>query len=60
MQVGFQVGDPGVVVAVDDVLPAALAMAADMAVNVAPMSAALSKRLLWDTALRPAEPRRGT
>ncbi|WP_063000825.1 enoyl-CoA hydratase/isomerase family protein [Nocardia mikamii] len=34
-----------------DVLPAALAMAADMAAHVAPMSAALSKRLLWDTAI---------
>ncbi|MGF7122409.1 MULTISPECIES: enoyl-CoA hydratase/isomerase family protein [unclassified Rhodococcus (in: high G+C Gram-positive bacteria)] len=34
----------------DEVLPAALAMARDIATNVAPMSAALSKRLLWDTA----------
>lgn len=33
----------------EDVLPAALALAADIAENVAPMSAALSKRLLWDT-----------
>jgi len=35
----------------DEVLPAALALARDIAVNVAPMSAALSKRLLWDTAI---------
>lgn len=33
-----------------DVLPAALAMARDIATYVAPRSAALSKRLLWDTA----------
>lgn len=33
----------------DEVLSAALAMARDIAVNVAPMSAALSKRLLWGT-----------
>lgn len=32
-----------------DVLNHAMAVAADIAVNVAPMSAALSKRLLWDT-----------
>jgi len=31
-----------------EVLPAALEVARDIAVNVAPMSAALSKRLLWD------------
>ncbi|HEV7734364.1 MAG TPA: enoyl-CoA hydratase-related protein [Candidatus Binatia bacterium] len=31
-----------------DVLPAAMAMARDIAVNVAPLSAALSKRLLWE------------
>ncbi|WP_454195805.1 enoyl-CoA hydratase/isomerase family protein [Nocardia sp. Marseille-Q1738] len=41
-----------------DVLPAALAMAADMAVNVSPMSAALSKRLLWDTAIHGYDPTR--
>ncbi|MEV4207845.1 enoyl-CoA hydratase/isomerase family protein [Nocardia salmonicida] len=41
-----------------DVLPSALAMACDMAVNVAPMSAALSKRLLWDTAIHGYEPAR--
>ncbi|MEV4155657.1 enoyl-CoA hydratase-related protein [Nocardia salmonicida] len=41
-----------------EVLPAALAMARDMAVNVAPMSAALSKRLLWDTAIHGYEPAR--
>ncbi|MGN5237466.1 enoyl-CoA hydratase/isomerase family protein [Rhodococcus sp. SJ-3] len=34
-----------------EVLPAALEIARDIAVNVAPMSAALSKRLLWDTAM---------
>ncbi len=34
----------------DEVLPAALATAHDIATNVAPMSAALSKRLLWDAA----------
>ncbi|CAN3129423.1 enoyl-CoA hydratase-related protein [Mycobacterium sp. smrl_JER01] len=32
-----------------EVLDAAMAIARDIAVNVAPMSAALSKRLLWDT-----------
>ena len=31
----------------DEVLPAAMAVARDIAVNVAPLSAALSKRLLW-------------
>ena len=31
-----------------EVLPAALEMAHDIAVNVAPVSAALSKRMLWD------------
>ena len=31
-----------------DVVPAALEMARDIAVNVAPVSAALSKRMLWD------------
>ncbi|BBX40374.1 enoyl-CoA hydratase/isomerase family protein [Mycobacterium simiae] len=35
-----------------DVLGHALALAGDIAVNVAPMSAALSKRLLWDSAIR--------
>ncbi len=33
----------------DSVLSAAMAVAADIAENVAPMSAALCKRLLWDT-----------
>jgi enoyl-CoA hydratase/carnithine racemase len=33
----------------DDVLPAAIDTARDIAVNVAPLSAALSKRLLWDS-----------
>jgi enoyl-CoA hydratase/carnithine racemase len=35
----------------------ALAMARDIAVNVAPMSAALSKRLLWDSAISSYTPR---
>lgn len=35
-----------------DVLAHALGLAGDIAVNVAPMSAALSKRLLWDSAIR--------
>ncbi|KMO78730.1 crotonase [Mycolicibacterium chubuense] len=33
----------------EEVLDAAMAIARDIAVNVAPMSAALTKRLLWDT-----------
>ncbi|GAB2660733.1 enoyl-CoA hydratase/isomerase family protein [Nocardia goodfellowii] len=41
-----------------EVLPAALAIATDIAVNVAPMSAALSKRLLWDTAIHGYDPTR--
>lgn len=40
-----------------DVLPAALELARDIAVNVAPLSAALSKRLLWDTAQHGYGPR---
>src|SRR4029079_18208559 len=32
-----------------DVLPAALEVASDIAVNIAPMSVAASKRLLWDS-----------
>ncbi|WP_327140416.1 enoyl-CoA hydratase/isomerase family protein [Nocardia sp. NBC_01327] len=39
-----------------EVLPAALEMARDMAVNTAPMSAALCKRLLWDTAIHGYHP----
>ncbi|WP_404314502.1 enoyl-CoA hydratase/isomerase family protein [Prescottella equi] len=39
------------------VLPAALATARDIATNVAPMSAALSKRLLWDSAREGFAPR---
>lgn len=39
------------------VLDAALEMARDIAVNVAPMSAALSKRLLWDSAIHGYTPR---
>ncbi|WP_422615746.1 enoyl-CoA hydratase/isomerase family protein [Nocardia jejuensis] len=41
-----------------EVLPAALELARDMAVNTAPMSAALCKRLLWDTAIRGHDPAR--
>lgn len=41
----------------DQVLETALEMARDIAVNVAPMSAALSKRLLWDTAIHNYTPR---
>lgn len=33
----------------DEVVPAALEMARDIAINVAPLSAALSKRLLWES-----------
>ncbi|MCV6974012.1 enoyl-CoA hydratase/isomerase family protein [Mycobacterium bourgelatii] len=36
----------------DQVLEHAMTVARDIAVNVAPMSAALSKRLLWDTMLK--------
>jgi enoyl-CoA hydratase/carnithine racemase len=39
------------------VLDSALEMARDIAVNVAPMSAALSKRLLWDSAIHNYTPR---
>lgn len=39
------------------VLDHAVAMARDVAVNVAPMSAALSKRLLWDSAINNYTPR---
>lgn len=40
-----------------DVLDHAMALAHDIAVNVAPMSAALSKRLLWDTLIGDYTPR---
>ena len=40
-----------------DVLDHAMAVARDIAVNVAPMSAALSKRLLWDTLIKGYTPR---
>jgi len=40
-----------------EVLDHAVAMARDIAVNVAPMSAALSKRLLWDSAINNYTPR---
>ena len=33
----------------DDVLPAAVEFARDLAANAAPMSVAASKRLLWDS-----------
>jgi enoyl-CoA hydratase/carnithine racemase len=40
----------------DEVLPAALAIARDIAANTAPMSVAFSKRLLWDSsALSPSD-----
>jgi enoyl-CoA hydratase/carnithine racemase len=40
----------------DDVLPAAMEIARDIAVNVAPLSAAVTKRLLWQSpALSPEE-----
>ncbi|MFN8225563.1 MAG: enoyl-CoA hydratase-related protein [Mycobacterium sp.] len=41
-----------------DVLPKAQEIAHDIAVNVAPMSAALSKRLLWDTVMHGYGPQR--
>lgn len=40
-----------------EVLEHAMAVARDIAVNVAPMSAALSKRLLWDTMIKGYTPR---
>jgi enoyl-CoA hydratase/carnithine racemase len=40
-----------------EVLDHAMAVARDIAVNVAPMSAALSKRLLWDTQVNGYPPR---
>ncbi|MFC4606003.1 enoyl-CoA hydratase/isomerase family protein [Rhodococcus kronopolitis] len=42
----------------DEVLPTAMGIAHDIAVNVAPMSAALSKRLLWQTVRRGYGPER--
>lgn len=41
----------------DAVLDTAMAVARDIADNVAPMSAALSKRLLWDTMIKGYTPR---
>lgn len=41
----------------DEVLDHAMGVASDIAVNVAPMSAALSKRLLWDTLIKGYTPR---
>jgi enoyl-CoA hydratase/carnithine racemase len=40
-----------------EVLEHAMAVARDIAVNVAPMSAALTKRLLWDTMIKGYTPR---
>jgi enoyl-CoA hydratase/carnithine racemase len=40
-----------------EVLDHAMSVARDIAVNVAPMSAALSKRLLWDTLIKGYTPR---
>lgn len=40
----------------DDVLPAALEVARDIAVHVAPLSAAISKRLLWESVARGRTP----
>lgn len=42
----------------EQVLPHALTIAADIATYVAPASAALTKRLMWDTAARHYSPRR--
>jgi len=39
----------------DDVLPAALAMAHDIAANAAPLSVAMTKRLLWEALDRSAD-----
>lgn len=44
-----QLGLGSRVLAADEVLPAALELAHDIAVNTAPMSVAASKRLLWDS-----------
>jgi len=40
----------------DEVLPAALDMARDIAANAAPLSVAISKRLLWDAMARSQSP----
>ncbi|MDG4666622.1 enoyl-CoA hydratase-related protein [Mycobacterium sp. 236(2023)] len=45
------------VVPAADVLGEAMSIARDIAANVAPMSAALSKRLLWDTMINGYRPR---
>ncbi|WP_158726596.1 enoyl-CoA hydratase/isomerase family protein [Tomitella fengzijianii] len=42
----------------DEVLPAAMEIAADIAANVSPLSAALSKQLLWNTTRRGYGPER--
>ena len=52
-----RLGLAGEALPADRVLPRALEIARDIAVNVAPMSAALSKRLLWDTAAHAYTPR---
>src|SRR6185437_12957171 len=44
-------------VAAAEVLTHAMVIARDIATNVAPMSAALTKRLLWDTAINGYTPR---
>ena len=44
----FEVGLASRVLPAADVLPAALEIARDIATNVAPLSAALCKRLLWE------------
>ncbi|WP_182358701.1 enoyl-CoA hydratase/isomerase family protein [Tomitella gaofuii] len=41
-----------------DVVPAAMEIAADITANVSPLSAALTKRLLWDTLRRGYSPER--
>lgn len=46
----LRVGLANRVLPAGEVLPTALVLARDIAANVAPMSAAMSKRLLWDTA----------
>jgi enoyl-CoA hydratase/carnithine racemase len=56
---GYEAKDLGVcsrVLPNDQVLPAALDLARDVAANTAPLSVAYSKRLLWDSwGLSPAE-----
>ena len=52
MYTGIEAAEMGLATAAlpaDEVLPAAMETASDIAVNVAPVSVALSKRLLWTT-----------